>query len=647
MPANRSFLSPSVVVLATTLIAMALYWPGLHGPYLLDDPQHVALIDHWLAGRLDLKDVMFGNVNWLMHRSLAMGSMALSAWLSGSQPFSYKLGNLLLHVACGWVAYRMLALLLLRDAQASARAKWIAALVSAMWLLHPLNVSTVLYPVQRMAQIATLFCLLGVWFYAHVRVGMIQGRIPSLRGMLSLLSGIAVLTLMGIQGKQNAVVLPGLCLVVEIAWFQRPKEWNRDMRIYFALSVGVPAVTACAGLAWKWKSLQAQMLDWNMTIGERLLSQARVLCDYMYMLIVPYSPRMGIFTDDFPISRGLLDPPATLVAILILLAISALALHLRRANPLIFAGWFWFLVAHSVEASFLPLELYYEHRNYLPAFGLFLALAGLLQMAGSALARRNIRVHRMGATLVLGLVLALSAQTLVRVQAWKHALSVAALGLETHPFSLRATWAFSNAAIGAGLPGDAYAAWTRLATADDPGLRGQAILGLTAFNCLLARNAPSGDVHRAVTLLPARINKATPYLFGNLLGIVKERGCGEVTPEVIGDAAAEVAGRAMEQPESNEARWAMRFNSALAYHQAGEDGKALPQARLAWQPGSDPSVATLLITLLAEAGEHREAERVFAEVVQRAGYDDERQIRAGARAAALRQMRRVIDQAPR
>ncbi|MCY0536413.1 hypothetical protein, partial [Klebsiella pneumoniae] len=56
------------------------------------------------------------------------------------------------------------------------------------------------------------------------------------------------------------------------------------------------------------------------------------------------------------------------------------SLAARKRAPSIPAGWFFFLVAHLVESSFLPLEMYYEHRNYLPSFGLLLAATGLLEI---------------------------------------------------------------------------------------------------------------------------------------------------------------------------------------------------------------------------------------------------------------------------
>src|SRR5690606_28740337 len=84
------------------------------------------------------------------------------------------------------------------------------------------------------------------------------------------------------------------------------------------------------------------------------------------------------------------SPPSTAVSILALAIASALAVVVRKRAPGIFVGWFFFLAAHLVESSFLPLELYFEHRNYLPALGLSIAFVG-----GSAYLLRYLgRNHR-------------------------------------------------------------------------------------------------------------------------------------------------------------------------------------------------------------------------------------------------------------
>jgi hypothetical protein len=63
---------------------------------------------------------------------------------------------------------------------------------------------------------------------------------------------------------------------------------------------------------------------------------------------------------------------------LVVTALIAVALLRGRRYPLVGIGVVGFFAAHLIESSFIGLELYFEHRNYLPCMFLFMGCAGLL-----------------------------------------------------------------------------------------------------------------------------------------------------------------------------------------------------------------------------------------------------------------------------
>src|SRR5690606_30500431 len=133
----------------------------------------------------------------------------------------------------------------------------------------------------------------------------------------------------------------------------------------------------------------------------------------------PNPPRMGIYTDDFAASTGILNPSTTLFAILFLLAITFAAWRWRNRLPALFFGWSFFLVAHSLEAGPIPLELYFEHRNYLPSVGIMLASLVLVVALGHRLSDLGIRAGRIGVVLALGVCVVLAIGTHGRAQVWR------------------------------------------------------------------------------------------------------------------------------------------------------------------------------------------------------------------------------------
>src|SRR5690606_1987080 len=168
-----STVPPSAVLLLIAVLSYALYSPGLSGGFLFDDFPN-------------LKDMgVYGGVtNWESFyrfvfqgwsgptgRPISLASFLLddNAWPSHAPWF--KKTNLLIHILCGLLLC-WAALLLMRNLKSinEHQAQWIAVLACAFWLLHPYMVSTTLYVVQRMAQLATLFCLAGIVLYLSGRL---------------------------------------------------------------------------------------------------------------------------------------------------------------------------------------------------------------------------------------------------------------------------------------------------------------------------------------------------------------------------------------------------------------------------------------------------------------------------------------------
>jgi hypothetical protein len=110
-------------------------------------------------------------------------------------------------------------------------------------------------------------------------------------------------------------------------------------------------------------------------MGERLLSQSRALCDYLFNIVLPNLRGGGIYHDDFTVSQSLTQPWTTLPAVLLVSGLVVGALLCHRRWPLLGFALLWYFVGHLLESTVFPLELYFEHRNYLPMFGILFALA--------------------------------------------------------------------------------------------------------------------------------------------------------------------------------------------------------------------------------------------------------------------------------
>lgn len=624
--ANRLLSRPAPWLLLLALaVTTLLYWRGLYGPFLLDDPYGLQYVSAWREGKQPLWIVLFSNESMLMHRSLAMASFVLNIVVGGDSSFSFKVGNLLHHLATGVFVYLTVRQMLLRDARLATQSVLLSVLVTTLWLLHPLHVSTVLYVIQRMAQVASLCCFVGLWLYLLIRGRMQSATLGTTRGILWLWILIPLMTFLGIQGKQNAAVLPMLCLVLELAYFSNLRTMPTALRWFYFFMVVLPALVVCAALAMGLDQIYVGYWVYDFNLVERLLSESRALWVYVRDTLAPYPPGMGIYADDFVVSRGLLAPPTTLLSILGLAAVSAVAIRLRARMPSFFAGWFLFLIGHGVESTFLPLELYYEHRNYLPSVGLLICMVALLREGLAALQARGLRISRISTACALGAVLVLAVQTGGRVHVWSHLDTLLRSSVDAHPQSIHANYALLNSLLVAKRYDEIEQRLDVLSRSPDPRVRASALIYRMNVSCGRHRAASVDDFHAYLRLLPARrIELTTTQALSSFVDIAerKQEACGPVTFTLLGDSLAALADHAVDQPVDSFTRYTTRHQAARMYLAAGDSYKALVQARLAWQPPTPPTYCAALIRALLLQGHIEEAEQVLVETRKRINPDN-------------------------
>ncbi len=114
------------------------------------------------------------------------------------------------------------------------------------------------------------------------------------------------------------------------------------------------------------------------TLQQRVLTEPRVLLDYITWTLAPLPKFFSFFHDDYPFSKDLWDPWTTAPAIVLNIGLIGAALAIRNRRSIVALGILWFFAAHALTASFFPLELVFDHRNYFASIGLLLAAFDLL-----------------------------------------------------------------------------------------------------------------------------------------------------------------------------------------------------------------------------------------------------------------------------
>jgi hypothetical protein len=436
----------AVFVLGFLLLALFSYGRSLDAPLLFDSTTSLSdnpLVQITGSQYDDWRSAAGSFGGSILGRPLAMLSFAAN-YVVGDGFFAPQLRavNVFLHFLGALLLYLTLVTVLSKAVTlsvSSAKIKAIAGFTSLIWLLHPINVSTVLYVVQRMTQLSALFVLLGLWVFSFYR-GNWCHKSPNLGEFLALSMWLLLIATLAGLSKENGLLLLWLLPVLEVSFFRgrwggadnRPLKWLAWSALLF------PVLLVSALIVTDSMPFLGSYQHRSFTLSERLLTQMRLLWHYVYWLLLPNLQVMALHHDDIALSKNLFQPATTILAILAWITAISVTFMFRKRYPILMFCVLFYLVAHSLESSVLPLELVWEHRNYLPG----MAVPLLVSWLGAELMSRSSVGQRWAAA---GAVLCLMAALLfLRADRWSDELTLSRATVLNHPQSIRANYHYAN-----------------------------------------------------------------------------------------------------------------------------------------------------------------------------------------------------------
>jgi len=426
----RKISSFELVIVVTFLAALVftglIYSKGLHGIFLLDDHANIrpTIINEF--NWENIKSATLSNSSGTLKRPISALSFALTSLAHGDYSWGFKYHNLLIHLLTGLIILLVTRKLCSLNYQENDREYLLIPLfVSCLWLLHPLHVSTVLYVVQRMTQLSTLFTLLALLSFLNGRLSQIKKQ-----KLISYFIWYPIFFILAILSKENGVLLTLYIPLANLLIFRSKNnaystKFDSLDRIFTGIFSYIPIVIGSTLLTIKRESF----LDYStrsFDMGDRLLSQIGFVCLYLQQLILPRLASMGLYFDDIAIPREF----TLLIALqlLFLIILFAFGLYQILKGRLIGFGLLLFFIGHALESTIIPLELAFEHRNYLPSIGILIVLGVLL----SKLKRKRTLL-----TSVSLISVTLIATLFLRVGFWSDGRNWQRTALAFHPRSER------------------------------------------------------------------------------------------------------------------------------------------------------------------------------------------------------------------
>ena len=408
------------------------YSNSLHGSWIFDD------IPNILENTpVHLKSLDFQSIKKTFHaapghpdkfyRPVAVFSFGLNWYFGGNNVFGFHLVNLFIHIVSSLGVFFLISALydtprlrILRD----DKTIYIAWIGATLWALNPVQTQAISYIVQRMASLAALFYICGMLTYIYARKKPFKSNWPLY--LMTLL-----FFLLSTFSKENGILLPCSLILTEIIFISNHNISGK--KIFFALIFGAlisyPLLYLINGGSLNFLS------GYNMrgfTLTERALTEPSVLIYYISLLLYPNPDRLSL-DHDFPVSTSLIEPLSTLAAIVALLVMVISAITFYRKTPIVSFAFLFFLLNHLIESTVWPLELVFEHRNYLPSIFFFWPIASGLVNGITYLQHKKRTVALTLLTLTVTYTLTLGIWTFSRNTVWKNEKNLWSDSMTKHP----------------------------------------------------------------------------------------------------------------------------------------------------------------------------------------------------------------------
>jgi len=374
---------------------------------IFDDPEYVTentnIHDGITWTGLQWAFTTFTNSNW---HPLTWLSHMLDIQLFGLDPSGHHFTSLLLHMASTTLLFTILYKI--------SGSLWQSYITALLFGIHPAHVESVAWIAERKDVLSGFFFMLTLWSYE---------RYVSKPGMRRYWPIIAFFSL-GLMSKPMLITLPFLLLLLDYWPLRRlnapgseinPKKNSMAGLIYekiplFLLSIASGIITYIAQL--RGGSTPALAAASHMTnIASGLISYVK----YTGKLLWPQDLAIFYPRTDFPTIEIVL-------ASLVVMILTVAAVLVRKKNPFVFVGWFWFVFSLLPVIGFIRIgsAAIADRYTYLPSIGFFILICWT---AGAIPITPRFRTGIISIVTVI-IISALTMLTAHQTRYWKNSFSI-------------------------------------------------------------------------------------------------------------------------------------------------------------------------------------------------------------------------------
>ena len=368
------------VFITLFIIVLSIYSNTFHASWHFDDISNIVNNKALHLTKLswqNIKNSFFAPPSQTkeLYRPVACLSLALNYYFGKANVLGYHIINISIHFLAAiflfLFIYHTLNLPLLK-ARYGMNSYFIALLSTILWAINPIQTQAVTYIVQRMASMAGMFYIISMYLYVKGRTAT---QNPA-KIILFILCAISILLAFG--SKENAIMIPATLFLYDLLLIQGISRERLKKQLTIFLVGAILAIIICViYFAFSDATLSSFFSLYEerpFTPWERLITQPRIIIFYISLLLYPMSTRLCI-EHDIAISNSLFDPITTILSIMLIVGIVIGAIFISKRRPFIGFSILFFFLNHIIESSILPLELIFDHRNYIPSLLFFVPIS--------------------------------------------------------------------------------------------------------------------------------------------------------------------------------------------------------------------------------------------------------------------------------
>lgn len=348
-------------------------------------------------------------------------SHMIDCQIYGLRPAGHHFTNILLHNT-GTV------LLFLVLTQMTGRV-WPSAFVAAIFAIHPMRVESVAWVAERKDVLSGVFFMLSLGAYTR------YARAPNIARYLTM----SIFVVCGLMSKATFVTVPIVLLLLDYWPLQRAENFGAWRRLVleklplFGFAAAASAATIFA------QTVTIASLD-QLPLLPRLKNAAVSLVVYLRQMFWPTD--LAIF---YPHPHDQLNMSLVIVSVVLVVAITALAIFVRQKRPYLLVGWFWYLVLVAPVLGIFQagLQGWADRFTYLPHIGITIALAWTIADVTRQWRGQRVLLTSIASCIIVASMVCSWKQTTYwrdSISVWERALAVTSNNQTAHQNLAAALW---------------------------------------------------------------------------------------------------------------------------------------------------------------------------------------------------------------